>query len=231
MDNLVGVIIQARMGSSRFPGKSMKTICNNPLIYYSFKKSSQAKYADKVIIATSNKIQDDIIEQWCSKNNVICFRGSEDDVLDRYYKCAIENNLDTVVRVTADNPFIDPEVIDLLILNLKIHNSDYVTMRHHTNTWPYGLDVEVVTIEALKKSWEISILDSHREHVTLYIKENEKEFNIREISIENNIADIRLTVDYEDDFNRATLIMKELLNTHGIYFSWRDTVKIYNEFY
>lgn len=228
MDNLVGIIIQARMGSSRLPGKTMKKISGQPLIYYSVQRALQSKYIDRVIVATSCKPQDDLIQKWCDNNNIICYRGSEQDVLDRYYQCAKENNLDFVVRATADNPFIDPKIIDLLVLTLTTYKVDYVTMRHKTNTWPYGLDVEAIDMHALKKVWEISERQQDREHVTMYIKNNNLDFKIKEIFIENDFSNIRLTVDYEKDFELANQIMKELKCQFDLDFSWFDVVDKYN---
>lgn len=206
----------------------MKKISGKPLLYYSVQRALQAKYVDKVIVATSSKPQDDVIEKWCDDNNISCYRGSEQDVLDRYYKCSKENNLDIVVRATADNPFIDPIIIDLLVLTLTTYKVDYVTMRHKTNTWPYGLDVEVIDIYTLKKAWEISELHEHREHVTMYIKDNILEFKTKEVFIENDLSNIRLTVDYETDFERANELMEELHSQFGLKFSWMNVVDKYN---
>ena len=224
---MVGVIIQARMGSSRLPGKTMKHICGKPLLYYSVYKALQSKYTDKVIVATSDKEQDDTIEKWCKENNIHCFRGSEQDVLKRYYDSAEESNLDVIVRATADNPFIDPKIIDLFILTLESYGADYVTMRHKTNTWPYGLDVEVLNMKSLRKAKEVAILPEHREHVTLYIKENEMDFKVKEIFYPEDLSKIRLTVDLPEDFTRANILMEKLMNHYGLDFSWRDVVEIY----
>ena len=179
---MVGVIIQARMGSSRLPGKTMKEICGKPILYYSVKRAMKSKYSDLVIVATSAKSKDDIIYNWCIENGIHCYRGSENDVLDRYYQCAKKYDLKIIVRATADNPFIDPTIIDLLILNKELYNCNYVTMRHNASRWPYGLDVEIIDVETLNQVWSDSKLNDHREHVTKYIKDNEFRFKIKEVS-------------------------------------------------
>lgn len=205
----------------------MKQINGKPLLYYSVQRALQAKYVDKVIVATTDKEQDDTIEKWCDENNISCFRGSEQNVLERYYYCAEENNLDVVVRATADNPFIDPRIIDLLILALSLQQVDYVTMRHKTNTWPYGLDVEAMDIQTLKKVWNLSVLPQHKEHVTLYIKDNEIDFRIYEVNINEDLSTIRLTVDFPEDFERANILMEKLSNQYGLAYSWRNVVDTY----
>lgn len=228
MDKLVGAIIQARMGSSRLPGKTMDTICGKPLIYYSVKRALQANCVDKVIVATTDNELDDIVEQWCIDNEIECFRGSENDVLDRYYQCSMKYNLDIIVRVTADDPFIDPEIIDDMLLNKRIHSADYVTMRLNTNTWPYGLDVEVIDRVALKTAWNLAALPYQREHVTPYIRENLDEFKMYEISIDEDLSKVRLTVDYQKDLDRSRFIMEQLIDKFDLKFSWRNVVEVYH---
>lgn len=228
MDKLVGAIIQARMGSSRLPGKTMDTICGKPLIYYSVKRALQANCVDKVIVATTDNELDDIVEQWCIDNEIECFRGSENDVLDRYYQCSMKYNLDIIVRVTADDPFIDPEIIDDMLLNKRIHSADYVTMRLNTNTWPYGLDVEVIDRVALKTAWNLATLPYQREHVTPYIRENLDEFKMYEISIDEDLSKVRLTVDYQKDLDRSRFIMEQLIDKFDLKFSWRNVVEVYH---
>lgn len=223
---MVGVIIQSRMGSTRLPGKSLREIDKKPLLYYSVKRASLSKYIDKLVVATTNKTKDDSIEEWCLANGIECFRGSEEDVLDRYYKAALKYEFEIIVRVTADDPFIDPKIIDLLITAILSYNKDYVTMRNKTNTWPYGLDVEVFTFETLQKTWKKASKKPHREHVTMYIKENTDDFKTLEIPLDEDLSDIRLTVDYEEDFVRAEKLLCYLIANFGIGFSWQQVVNL-----
>lgn len=223
---MVGVIIQARMGSTRLPGKTMKKIMDKPLLYYSVKRSSLAKYVDKVIVATTTENRDDKIVTWCEKNNIDYYRGSEDDVLDRYYKAAMKYNLNKVVRVTSDDPFIDPQLIDMIILYSLNFDYDYVTLRYKTNTWPYGLDVEVYSIEALEKSSKEATKKEEREHVSPYIRNHSDKFSIFEIPFKEELADIRLTVDYEEDFKAAEYMIEQLLTEKGINFTWKHVVDL-----
>ncbi|MGY0375133.1 cytidylyltransferase domain-containing protein [Clostridium sp. JNZ J1-5] len=226
---MVGVIIQSRMGSTRLPGKSLREIDKRPLLYYSVKRSSFSKYINKLVVATTIETMDDSIEEWCLSNGIECFRGSEDDVLDRYYQAALKYGFEIIVRVTADDPFIDPKIIDLLITTILSYNKDYITMRNKTNTWPYGLDVEVFTFEALQKTWKKAVEKSHREHVTMYIKENTDDFKTLEIPLDEDLSNVRLTVDYEEDFIRAEKLLYELTTNSGIDFSWREVVNLYKK--
>jgi len=223
---MVGIIIQARMGSTRMPGKTMTLIQGKPLLFYCFSRASLSKYAEKVIIATTIEPSDDVIEKWCHENGVLCFRGSENDVLDRYYNAASLFGLDVIVRLTADNPFVDPKIVDMLITSLFCFDKEYVTMRLKTNTWPYGLDAEVFTYKALKENWEKSHELYHREHVTTYIKDNPTQFRILEIPLDQSLAHIRLTVDYPKDFSDASYLLKILLSRFGLSFSWNDVLSI-----
>lgn len=228
---MVGVIIQSRMGSTRFPGKSLSEIYGDPLLYYCVARAKLSKYIDQVVVATTTERQDDSIEEWCKLNNIECFRGNEEDVLDRYYQAALKYGFHVIVRATADNPFIDPQIIDLLITNILTYDKDYITMRNKTNTWPYGLDVEVFTFKALKEVWEKAVSKPHREHVTMYIKENTKAFETLEISLDQNLSGIRLTVDYKEDFDRAEELMGGLLSKYTIEFNWHDVVTLYCQKY
>ncbi|EPY2277520.1 cytidylyltransferase domain-containing protein [Clostridium sporogenes] len=226
---MVGVIIQSRMGSTRLPGKSLKKIQGKPLLYYSVMRAKLSKYIDGLVVATTVKHEDDSIEEWCLLNDIECFRGSEEDVLDRYYQTALKYKFEIIVRVTADDPFIDPKIIDLLITNILNYDKEFITMRNKTNTWPYGLDVEVFTFNALKKAWEKSTTKSHKEHVTTYIIENMDSFKTLEIPIDEDLSDIRLTVDYEKDFIRAEELLSDLITEFGIDFSWRKVVNLYKQ--
>ena len=128
----VGVIIQARINSSRLPGKVMKTIDTKPMLSHVLNQVNNSKNVDIVILATSDQSDDDVIEEFCKNQNQICFRGSKNDLLDRYYKCAKQFNLDIIVRITSDCPLIDPVLIDKAISKFLEGKYDYV------NDWPGG---------------------------------------------------------------------------------------------
>ena len=208
---MIGCIIQARMGSSRLPSKVlMKSDDGRPLLYYVI---NQLRYCTKVknlVIATTTNQEDDEIEKFANDNSVNIFRGKEKDVLDRYFQCAKKYSFSTIVRITADCPLIDPQIVDKVIEKFFSGNYDFAT-NTLTRTFPIGTDVEVFSFSALNRAWENTQLPSEREHVTPYLR---KEENFKIINIENdkNISNLRLTVDRIEDFE----LIKQILNNISI---------------
>ena len=158
------------MGSTRLPGKVMKTIGDKSLLEHIIFRMLKSKKDVKLVIATSDLDKDNMIEQFCKNNNILCFRGSEQNVLERYYLCAKEYSFDHIVRLTGDNPFIDVEELDNLIeLHLK-NKSDY---SRSFAVLPKGVGGEIFTFDALEKSYKYGFKYNHKEHVNEYIEENE----------------------------------------------------------
>ena len=208
---MIGCIIQARMGSSRLPGKAlMKSDSGKPLLYYVI---NQLRYCSKVknlVIATTTNQEDDEIEKFANNNSVNVFRGKEKDVLDRYFQCAKKYSFSTIVRITADCPLIDPQIVDKVIEQFFSENYDFAT-NTLTRTFPIGTDVEVFSFSALNKAWENAQLPSEREHVTPYFH-NKENFKIINVENDKNISNLRLTVDRIEDFE----LIKQILNNISI---------------
>lgn len=206
---MISCIIQARTGSSRLPNKVLmkineeQTILEHVIDQLSFSKSIK-----KIIIATTNLKQDDIIEKLGRKLKIDVFRGDSLDVLDRYYKCAKEFNLDNILRITSDCPLIDPEVVDKIIKKFEIEKYDYVS-NTLIRTFPIGLDAEIFSFEVLEKTWKNAILPSEREHVTPFIRSKKMDFSIGNIENEEDLSKIRITLDRKEDYELIKLIMKE----------------------
>jgi glutamate-1-semialdehyde-2,1-aminomutase len=162
-------IVQARMGSSRLPGKVLADIEGRPMLWRVAGRAGRARLVDEVVVATSDTPADDPVADFCRREGFACFRGSEGDVLDRFYRAAEAFGADVVVRLTADCPLIDPEVIDKVVGVYEAGGYDYVanTLR---STYPDGLDVEVFSFEALARAWREAALETQREHVTPYIR-------------------------------------------------------------
>ncbi|OGZ57351.1 MAG: hypothetical protein A3B96_01240 [Candidatus Spechtbacteria bacterium RIFCSPHIGHO2_02_FULL_43_15b] len=213
------IIIQARMGSGRLPGKVMKNLCGYPMLYHVVKRARGAVLADDVVVATTVLKQDDVVEKFCAENGIKYFRGSEEDVLDRYYSTAKCFDSDIIVRVTSDCPLIDPAIIDECIKKFAEHKGvDYLS-NISIRTFPRGLDTEVFSFKALEIAHKNAEEKYEREHVTPYIWENKKgEFKIGEPveASDEYRRDYRLTVDYGEDFQLVAEIYKALYNGSGI---------------
>ncbi|QNU68682.1 glycosyltransferase family protein [Ruminiclostridium herbifermentans] len=216
------------MNSSRLPGKVLLDICGLPVLVHVVKRVQLAKRVDEVILATSNTSSDDSLEQCCIKNNIKCFRGSEDDVLDRFYKAVMwagAKEEDYVVRITADCPFIDAEIIDLVVETAKNSNCDYVSNTIKP-TYPDGLDVEVFTVKALKKAWENAKLKSEREHVTPFLYKHPELFKTQNVENELDYSDLRWTLDEKEDFEVINNVYNELYKKDS-FFNMKDILMLY----
>lgn len=200
MKKRVLAIVQARMGSKRFPGKVLNKIGNKTILEILCKRLEKSKYIDEVIIATTTNKRDDPIVNLSKDLGLRFFRGSEDDVLGRYEKSAKIYNADVVVRVTADNPLTDPELADRLIFQHIAKESDYT----YSPDVPLGLGVEVINTTILEWTNEHAKSKQDREHVTLYVRKHPELFSILEIPSNINqttVNNVRLTVDTEKDLD------------------------------
>ena len=209
----LGIIIQARMGSTRLPAKVLKKIGNKNLLEHILFRLSYLKYKCKIVIATTILNQDDKIEDFCKKNSVKCFRGSEINVLQRYYLCAKENNFEHIIRLTGDNPFTDIEELDNLI---TLHLNTKADYSRSFTSLPKGVGAEIFTFKALELSYFLGNKANHKEHVNEYIEENEEKFTISELKVnkEKNKPEISLTVDTQDDYKKACFIVENSKNEY-----------------
>lgn len=220
-------ILQARMSSTRFPNKVLKEVNNISLLKYECERVIRSKKINKLIIATSINSSDDVLEEFAKKNSIDIYRGSLDDVLSRYFECAKEykeiNSIDNlnIVRVTGDCPLIDPQVIDEVCESFEQGRYDYVS-NTIIPTYPDGMDIEIFTFNALEDAHKNATLKSDREHVTLYIKNNNK-FNKFNYEAKNNFSHLRLTVDEQNDFDLIKNILKNLYPINK-YFTYLDII-------
>ena len=191
-------LIQARMGSSRFPGKVLEDLAGHPMIWHVVNRTRRAKNIDKVVVATTDRAVDDPIAQFCERENVGCFRGSEQDVLDRFYQAAKANQADVIVRITADCPLIDPVVIDKVLSRFEHGDCDYAC-NIERYTYPDGLDTEVFSFAALERAWREAGKPSEREHVTPYLRTDKFRIANVESEIPVSPAQYRWTVDHPAD--------------------------------
>lgn len=198
------------MGSSRLPGKVLMNIDGKPMIKFMFDRVKKSKLVDKIIIATSTNENDNQIYDICKVENISCFRGSEEDVLDRYYRAAVPYNPKIIVRLTADCPLIDPNIIDSTINLLLSKKVDFAanTVPPEIKMYPDGSDVEVFSFENLKTAWINSKDPNEREHVTFYFWKSNNNFTTALLKNKSNWGKYRITIDYKEDF----ILLKEIIN-------------------
>jgi spore coat polysaccharide biosynthesis protein SpsF len=212
----VGLVVQARMGSTRLPGKVLRPVGHLPLLGHVLGRLSLLPQRWPVVVATSTDVRDDAIVEWCGQAKVDTFRGSEHDVLDRYLRCARTWNFEHVVRLTADNPFTDvPELVRLVQLHLD-GGFDYT---HSFGMMPLGVGAEVISYTSLERSHVEGLLPNHREHVNEYIQEHPELFRIGVLDVPSNkrAPELRLTVDTEEDLQRADALARQARSC------WLDT--------
>lgn len=216
------IITQARTGSSRLPGKVLKQINGQELLKIHIDRISLSSEADKVIVATTTEVIDNQIENLCNSWNIPVSRGSESDVLDRFYQAAKPFNPEWIVRVTSDCPLLDPKLIDAVIQSAKEKQVDYCSNILIEN-FPDGQDVEVFRFESLETAWKNAQLSSEREHVTSYIRTN-CDFNNGTIfkainyPCTKDYSKIRMTVDEQKDFD----LIEKLIHDLGTNKSWEE---------
>ena len=216
-------IIQARMGSTRFPNKVMSLVGGKPMIELLLCRLEKSRYIDEKILATSHNKNDDYLCDFVAGLGYFVYRGNEQDVLDRYYQAAKKAKADVVVRITGDCPLVDPEIVDQVIEVLKKDKLDYVS-NTIIPTYPDGLDVEVFTFVALEKAWQVAKSKEDREHVTPYLR-NSGHFSYKNISYTEDHSAKRWTVDEPEDLEVIHKVCEYF--APNIYFSWRNVLNLY----
>ena len=207
----IGCIIQARMGSTRLPGKAMLNVEDQkPVLYFVIKQIQECKLIDKIIVATTTNEEDEQIVNYSKNLGIDFFRGSSEDVLDRYYQCAKEYSVSTIVRIPSDKPLIDPEIVDSVINSFKNNSCDYITNFLPNPTFPSGTEVEVFSMNGLERVWKKAKLPSEREHVTSYFSNHEDEFKITHIENSENLSHLRWAVDRIEDLDLVRLIVSKI---------------------
>lgn len=223
----VGIILQARMGSQRLPKKEMKYLNNLTILEWCMIRISKVESNNIFIVATTDQKKDDIIEEYCKKYNILCFRGSEDDVLDRYYKCSTIYQLNTIVRLTGDCPLIDPKIIDKMLKIYQNMNIDIIKNTWFSTGFPSGFDVEIFSYELLEEIHTLNKDKQSREHVTKYIYDNYNKYNIVGLCTILHL-DSHLSVDTEDDFKTVKEIFKYVKDSNFTYKDIYDIIKTNN---
>ena len=225
-----GVIVQARMGSTRLPGKVLMELSKEETILsLLIKRLKLSKELNEIIIATTEDKKNEAIIKVAQSNNISYFIGDEENVLERYYKSAVKFKLDIIIRVTSDCPFLDPFILDDMIKFFKNDNYDYIRNVDETTSFPRGFEIEIFSFKTLEKAYKLAITRPEKEHVTFYIYNHPKTFSIYSYKLKNlkKINDLRLTVDEIDDLEMCRAIYERLLiNDKSINFTIYDIIEI-----
>lgn len=202
-------ILQARCSSSRLPGKVLKPLLGQPMLARHIERLGRSKRLSKLIVATSAEASDDALAQLCDSIGVACFRGSLNDVLDRFYRAACTHPSEHLLRLTGDCPLADPLVVDACIDFHLAGNFDY-TSNALQASFPDGLDVEVFRFACLEEAWKEAQLPSEREHVTPFIHRRPERYRIGHYKQDRDFSWLRWTVDRPEDFTLVEAIYEEL---------------------
>jgi len=216
-------IVQARMGSTRLPGKVMKDLGGDTVLARVVRRVERSEEIEPVIVATSDANSDDVIARECDRLGVGCFRGNEDDVLDRYYSAAESVGADAVARITSDCPAIDPEIVDKTIRAFREARADYASNALE-RSYPRGLDNEVMTMATLERMWREATHSYQRAHVTAYVYENPSLFRIVSVKGDTDYSRYRWTLDTPDDLDFLRALYGRLGNRDD--FSWREALAV-----
>jgi len=215
----VGIIVQTRTGSTRLPGKVMMKADDKLLmIDYVINQLKHSKLHDEIVIATTNLKQDDVIFDYVTNRNILCFRGDEKNVLERHYECAKKYAFSTIVRIPSDKPLIDPTIVDFIIEKFQSNSYDYISNfsvdmnddNRFIPSYPSGTEVEIFSFAALENTWKNATSEYDKEHVTPYIYSHREKFNIFTIKSERNLSQFRWALDYENDLKLIRAIISKI---------------------
>lgn len=221
------IILQARMNSSRLPGKILMDLDGKPVLQRVIERLKKFRYADNLIVATTDSPKDD---DTCKLLDILgqkYFRGSESNVLERYYLCATKHAATQIIRATADDPLTDISLLEMMFESHLKKQADYTT----TSGFPIGVQEEIVTYDALKRCYEKSTKENHFEHVLEYIQENVSLFNINRIEATGllNREDVRVTLDTKEDYRIIEEYYKNCHNIEDI--DTKKIIEMWDEFY
>ena len=216
-------IIQARMGSSRLPGKVLMDLGGEMVLGRVVRRLQRSRHISKIVVATTTVPADEVIVAECDRLEVLCFRGSEHDVLDRYYQAARANAADAVVRITSDCPLIDPELVDETVEVFRDKHADYAS-NVFPRTYPRGLDTEVFSFDALDRAWREAREAHQREHVTPYLYEHPQIFKLASLSGAADYSRYRWTLDTREDLELLRAIYSRFHGRDD--FSWQEVLRL-----
>jgi spore coat polysaccharide biosynthesis protein SpsF len=219
----IAAIIQARMGSTRLPGKVLLDLGGETVLARVVGRLRRATRVDKIVVATTNSVADDAMVRECHRLQVSSFRGAEDDVLDRYYQAARMCAAEAVVRITSDCPVIDPELVDETVGRFIEEQGDYAS-NSFSRTYPRGLDTEVFTMGALERAWRDARQPYEREHVTPFFYEHPEFFRLVSLCGRIDYSQYRWTLDTADDLELLRAIYERFSSRDD--FRWTEVIQL-----
>ena len=220
------IILQARLGSKRLPGKVLKKINGKTILEYTIERLKKTRLSKNIIVATTKREEDQKILRMAKKMNCYIFAGSTNNVLNRYYKAASYYDVKNIVRVCSDSPLIDPKIINKVYLFYLKNNYDYVSNKI-VPSYPIGMGVEILNFQSLEKANKLTKNSYDKEHVTAYIYKNPKKFKIKNVGLKKKILNYRLVLDYIEDFKLISKILKHF-NKQRKDFTLKDIIKYIN---
>lgn len=224
----VVAIIQARTGSTRLPNKVLFDLAGEPMLVRVVRRVRRAKRLDQVVVATTEEPADDAIAACCTQHGWPCFRGSRDDLLDRYYQAARQYGAEVIVRITSDCPMIDPGLIDRVVEAFLARQPGvhYAANSMPHKTFPRGLDTEAIRFDALERAWHEDDNPAWREHATCYIYRHPERFNLHCVVADGDYGWMRWTVDTPEDWQFVLRVYEHFGHDR---FTWRDAVELLQE--
>ena len=206
---MLTAIIQARMASTRLPGKVLKEVLGKPILLYQLEQLKSVNQIEQIIVATTTSQKDDPLIELCERESIACFRGSEDNVLERFYQAALHYGADPIIRLTADCPLIDPHICERVISTYLSKQADADIVRLGP-TFAEGLDCSVFSFKVLEEAYHNAKWESEREHVTLYIYNHPEDYRIIALKNETDDSKYRFTIDAPKDFEVVKAIIEGL---------------------
>lgn len=230
--NKIGAVILARYSSNRLPGKALLEINNKKVLKYIIERLSKVIPKSNIIVATSDDVSDDVIDRFCSTEDIKCYRGSLEDVASRFYEAAVKNKWEYAIRINGDNIFVDTSILNDMIKITNSNKYDFVSNVRH-RTFPKGMSIEIVRLNFYKTMLnEILKSNYYKEHVTIYLYENEDKVNHYYFLNKSvpRAAGIQLALDTEEDFDRTVKIVNQFKEPHWNY-NLEEIVKIWGDLY
>jgi spore coat polysaccharide biosynthesis protein SpsF len=225
------VVVQARMGSTRLPGKVMLPVGNAPILARMLERVTAAELPSEVVVATTTAAEDEPIRALCRRLGIHCLNGHPTDLLDRHVTTARATRADVVVKIPSDCPLVDPQVIDRVIAAWKLERADYVSNLHPAS-YPDGNDVEVVPMPVLETAWREARLPHEREHTTPFLWQRPERFRLANVLWESGLdlsATHRFTLDYREDYELIRAVFDELWTPSRPVFSITEIVELFGE--